>query len=476
MVARIAAWWTRRSLRLRLSAAAGVVIAAGLAGAAVLLVAWLHTSLLRGLDQTAAQRAQVVAAALATGPLTPSLPASAEGDSVVQIVDRTGVVRAGSVNVSGEQRLFTFAPTTSGDPQAHTVRGLPLGQNGAWRAVAVPAQSTSGPLTVYVAVPADSVDRSLAQLTAALVIGVPVVVALLTGVGWLLTGRALRPVDALRAQAAEITASDLGRRLNVPPAHDELGRLAETLNELLSRLDGATRQQRQFVADAAHELRSPLSSLRTQLEVAARHPGSAKWGSLAPDLVEEAERLSRLVDDLVWLARLDARPRLRRRLVDLEEIVFAEVRRARQRTPFVIDETAVGPARVMGDGEAFARVVRNLLDNAVRHATGRIEVRLGVVVDGTGGSGSGSGAVAELAVAELAVAELAAADDGSGIAEADTLRVFDRFTRLDNARARDAGGSGLGLAIVHDIVTVHHGSVRIEDNAPGARFVVRLPA
>ncbi|GAA0658869.1 ATP-binding protein [Kitasatospora atroaurantiaca] len=455
MGTRITAWWARRSLRLRLSAAAGVVIAAALAGAAVLLVAWLHASLIHHLDQTALQRAQVVAAALETGGVTSSLPASEEGDTAVQVIDSAGAVRASSTNLEGEPRLFTFSAATSGDPQPRTVHGLPLGENGAWRAVAVPAGTTPDPLTVYVAVPTATVDHNLAQLTTGLAVAVPVVVGLLTGVTWLLTGRALRPVDALRAQAAEITASDLGRRLDVPPANDDLGRLATTLNDLLARLDAATRQQRQFVADAAHELRSPLSSLRTQLEVAARHPGSAQWRTLAPDLAEEAERLSRLVDDLVWLARLDARPRLRRRPVDLDEIVFTEVRHARQQTPLVIDESAVGAARVSGDAEALARTVRNLLDNAARHATGRVEVRL-AVHDG--------------------VAELVVADDGPGIPEADRQRVFERFTRLDTARARNAGGSGLGLAIVHDIVTGHHGSVHIEDNAPGARLVVRLPA
>lgn len=420
----------------------------------MLLVTWLHTSLIGSLDQTALQRAQVIAAAVDTGKLTTSLPASSEGDTAVQVIDSNGAVRASSTNLEGEPRLFTFTSTTSGGPRARTVHGLPLGDNGAWRTVAIPAGRPLDPVTVYVAVPTSTVDRSLAQLTAALATTVPIVVALLTGVAWLITGRALRPVDTVRAQAAAITASDLSRRLDVPPAHDELSRLAHTLNDLLGRLDTATRQQRQFIADAAHELRSPLSSLLTQLEVAVRHPDSTHWHTLAPDLVEESERLSRLVDDLVQLARLDARPRLRHQPVDLDEIVFAEVRRARQQTPLAIDERAVTAARVNGDPDALSRVVRNLLDNATRYATSRIDIRLGVL-DGA--------------------AHLVIADDGPGIPEPDRQRVFDRFTRLDDARARDAGGSGLGLAIVRDIITAHHGTTHIEDNTPGARIVVRLP-
>lgn len=452
---RAPACWARRSLRVRLTAAAALMIAAALVGAASLLVVWLRSSLIGGLDQTALQRAQVVAANIDTGSLASVLPDSGDGDSAVQVVDAKGAVRSSSANLAGEPALFGFAPSASGPSRAHSVHGLPLKTNGTWRAVAVPAGPDNDPVTVYVAVPTAAVDHNMAQLTVGMAVTVPPAVALLTGVVWLLTGRALRPVEALRSQTAEITACDLGRRLDVPPADDALGRLARTLNDLLARLDVSAQQQRQFVADAAHELRSPLSSLHTQLEVAVRHPDCADWRTRGPALVEESERLSGLVDDLVRLARFDARPQLRKHPVDLDEIVFHEVRRARLRTPLVIDQHAVSAARVYGDGDALARVVRNLLDNAIRYAVDRIEVSLGVR-DGNAG--------------------LVVADDGPGIPVADRRRVFDRFTRLDGARARDTGGSGLGLAIAHDIIAAHHGDIHIEDNAPGARIVVRIPA
>jgi signal transduction histidine kinase len=451
----VPAWWARRSLRLRLTAAAALIIAVALVGAACLLVVGLRMSLITGLDQTALQRAQVIAANLDAGSLARVLPASGSGDTAVQVVDARRMVRSSSANLEGEPALFTFRPTSSATPEAHVVHGLHRGGGETWRVVALAAGDADDRVTVYVAVPTEAVDHNLAQLTVALAIVVPPAVALLTGVVWLLTGRALRPVEALRAQTAEITACDLGRRLDVPPADDALGRLARTLNDLLARLDVSTQQQRQFVADAAHELRSPLSSLHTQLEVAVRHPGAADWQVRGPALVEESERLSRLVDDLVRLARLDARPRLRMRPVDLDEIVFHEVRHARRRTSLLIDQHAVSAARVYGDEDALARVVRNLLDNAIRYAVARIQVGLGVR-DGT--------------------AHLVVADDGPGIPVADRGRVFDRFTRLDGARARDTGGSGLGLAIVHDLVLAHHGRIRIGDNAPGARIEVRLPA
>ncbi|MGW7530584.1 ATP-binding protein [Streptomyces sp. NPDC054783] len=448
-------WWPRRSLRLRLTTAAALVITVGLVGAAVVLVAWLRTTLISGLDQAAWQRAQAVAEIVDSGKLPVTLPSPGDRDITVQVIDRQGAVRSSSPNLQGRSRVFAFPPTTSDEPHARSLQHLLHGENVSWRAVAVPAGTRQNPVTVYAAVPTDDVDIGLAQLTGGLAVGVPLAVTALTSVAWMLTGRALLPVEVVRAQTAEITASDLSRRLDVPPSADALGRLAITLNDLLARLEAAAQRQRQFIADAAHELRSPLSSLHTRLQVAARHSDSANWRTLAPTLVEDCERLSRLVDDLVWLARLDARPRLRKRPLDLDEIVFAEVRRARERTQLTIDQHAVSAARVDGDADALARVVRNLLDNALRYAVRRIEVSLRVC-----------GSTAQLVIN----------DDGPGIPEPDRHRVFDRFTRLDDARARDTGGSGLGLAIVRDIITAHHGSIDIEDHAPGARLVVCLPA
>ncbi|GAA3130643.1 ATP-binding protein [Streptomyces rameus] len=455
MTAGARSWWARRSLRLRLTTAAALVIAAGLASAAVLLVVWLRASLIQGLDTSALQRAEVVAADADTTPAGAEIPAADHGEVAIQIVDRTGTVVASSGNLRGRPRAFFFPASRSSTPRAHTVHGIPVGENGSWRAVGVPAGSAGNPVTVYVAVPTESVDQGLARLTAGLAVGTPAVVVLLTAVVWRLTGRALRPVEVLRAQTAEITASDLGRRLDVPPTADALARLARTLNDLLERLDTATRRQRRFIADAAHELRSPLSALRTRLDVAARHARSPETRALAVSLLRDGERLTRLVDDLLQLARLDDRPRIRTRPVDLDEIVFTAVREARHRTQLPVDQRAVGAARVVGDADALARVVRNLLDNAVRHARTQVTVSLHT---------------------QDAIARLVVADDGPGIPAADRERVFERFTRLDDARSRDTGGSGLGLAIVRDVVKAHHGRTLIEDNHPGARLVVLLPA
>ncbi len=232
---------------------------------------------------------------------------------------------------------------------------------------------------------------------------------------------------------------------------------------MLARLDRATSAQRQFLADAAHELRSPVAGILAQVEVAAsgRLPASApSTAAFAAELVPEVARLSRLVEDLLRLARLDANPRLRSTAVDLDDCVFSEVRRARslaasQGAGVRIDESGVGAVRVVGDADALTRVVGNLLDNAVRYARGRVTIRL---------------------AEEGGRARLTVADDGPGVPPEDRERVFERFTRLDDARSRDAGGSGLGLAIVRDVVAAHAGTVRIgEGPGGGALVVVTLP-
>jgi signal transduction histidine kinase len=223
---------------------------------------------------------------------------------------------------------------------------------------------------------------------------------------------------------------------------------------MLHRLDAARARQRAFVADAAHELRSPLTTMRTELEVAQRLPDT-DWPALAGDLLADVDRLSRLVDDLLLLARADdavstpaaAAPAATVELGGLLGEVAA-------RYPAVRYVRPEQPVCTTGDRDALGRVVANLLDNATRHAAG--EVVLTVAADG-------------------GYQRISVCDDGPGIPAADRERVFQRFTRLDDARARDAGGTGLGLAIVRELVRQHHGIVTLGDADPGLRVDVRLP-
>jgi signal transduction histidine kinase len=447
-------WWARRSLRARLTAAASVMIAVGMVASAALLVWWVHGSLVANLDAALTARAQQVAFQTEHGPLPRPLLDSGDRAPTVQVVAADGHVITASTNVAHQGRLFSL-PAGEREPRLATVGRPARGDSDAtYRVAALAAHPRSGPVTVYASLSTDQVNESTTELASSLAVGVPVLVVALALVGWLLVGRALRPVEALRTQAAAIPGTDLQRRLGRPVARDELGRLADTLNELLSRIERATGRQRQFVADAAHELRSPIASLQAQLEVTARHPDPAAAAARAEGMLTDTARLSRLVDDLLALARLDANPRPRLQVVDLDDLVLDEARRSRDRG-VAVDASRVSAGRVLGDPAALARVVRNLLDNAIRHAAGAVTVRLG---------------------SDGATVTLVVADDGPGIPVAERQRVFERFTRLDDARSRDAGGAGLGLAIVADVVASHEGAVRIDDNRPGARFTVTLPA
>jgi signal transduction histidine kinase len=291
----------------------------------------------------------------------------------------------------------------------------------------------------------------------------PALVGLLAAATWVLAARTLRPVDRLRGAVDEISATDLNRRLDLPPSRDEVHRLATTLNRMLGRLEAASIAQRRFVGDAAHELRSPLTAITAEVENAVRHPETAPWSEVGPVLMTGLRRLESLMDDLLELARLDD-PGYRAVLrdVDLDDIVRAEIARARQTANRTIDASGVGSARVRANPRELTRVVRNLLDNAVRHASRRVGVHLD---DGQG------------------VVDLIVVDDGPGIPTGLREQVFDRFTRVEEARERDSGGTGLGLAIVRELVLANAGRVWIDDppagradNYPGAWVHVQLPS
>ena len=284
---------------------------------------------------------------------------------------------------------------------------------------------------------------------------VPLAVVVLAALVWLVVGRTLRPVERMRAEVASIGLAELDRRVPEPPGDDEIARLAVTMNEMLARLEHAARRQQRFVADASHELRTPLTRMRTELEVDERHPDEADPAATRRSVLEEIAGLQRLIDDLLVLARTDGEPTRRAEPVDLDDLVLEEIRAA-DGAPISIDGHAVSAAQVVGDRDELRRVVRNLLDNARRHATTAVSVEL---------TERGGQAV------------LVVADDGPGVPAERRDEVFERFSRLDEARSGGAGRAGLGLAIVHDIVVRHGGTVVVAD-APGggARFVVALPS
>jgi signal transduction histidine kinase len=320
----------------------------------------------------------------------------------------------------------------------------------------------AGDRSVIVATDLSRVDDSVRVLTEVAAIGGPIAVALMGLATYLVVALTLRPVAALRHGASDITAAGLAdQRLPVPRAQDEIHRLAITLNAMLDRIDAATARQRTFVGDAAHELRSPLASLRLQLEVTQRIGPAADWPTFVDDIMTDVSRLDRLVGDLLLMARLDeTRGQVRHEPVELRTLVTDVVAGyAQARVPVRI--TSITDAVVDGDPDGLRRVIVNLVDNAVRYASAEVLVE-----------------VMPAQFRRAPAIGLTVTDDGPGIAEADRDRVFDRFYRTEESRSRESGGTGLGLPIVRDLVRAHGGSIRLDsrpDGASGLYAVVVLP-
>jgi signal transduction histidine kinase len=428
------------SLRLRVTLVAVLAVAVGLAAAATLLVLSLRAGLINGLDDAAQARATTAAGAVDRGDL-PAAVSTVGVDSLVQVLARDGAVLASSPGL-GADRALVALPVGAGARQQPDI-------SIAERDARVLTLTASGGRVVVVVTPLADVQESGAQLVRRLLLGGPVLLALICAAVWVLAGYTLRTVERLREQVAQLSVAGLADRVELPAARDEVRQLAVTMNDLLDRLQAAATAQRRFVADAAHELRSPLAALHARLEV-----GERAGDRVAPVLIRDAERLGQLIDDLLALARLDESPRLLRPVpVDLDDIVLTEVARLRG-AAVVLDTREVAPALMSGDPDLLRRIVGNLLSNAVRHAVHRVRVSVS----------TSDGQV-----------ELVVADDGPGIPVAERDRVFRRFHRLDDARTRDGGGSGLGLAIVRDAVRAHRGTVIVQDDRPGAVLTVWLP-
>jgi len=441
------------TVRVRLTVLAVVIVGIGLVAGGLLVVVLVRQSLFSNAENEATQRARATAALLALGTLPSELPAAGEDRAVVQIVDRQGRVVAASAELRGRGPLVSRWPER--DAFVVTLRDTSFGERGDYRVVGLAATQGREQLAVYAASSLEPVSEGVSATVFGLGVAVPILLVVVAGTSWLLVGRALRPVEAMRREVAAITATELDRRVPEPAVRDELGRLAATMNAMLDRLQGAHERQRRFVSDASHELRSPLATILTRVEVGLAHRDDTDWVRFAQSVHREGVRLDRLVDELLTLSRADngAEPEACA-LVDLDELVLAEVDAVRTRGGVTVELSPFSAARIRGHPEQLRRVIRNLLDNAERHAAGAVRVGLWVA-DG---------------------AELVVADDGEGIPAADRDRVFDRFYRLQAARDRDSGGAGLGLAIVAEIVAGHGGQVWVADAPGGAELHVRLPA
>ncbi|MFE2022192.1 ATP-binding protein [Streptomyces sp. NPDC059499] len=343
---------------------------------------------------------------------------------------------------------------SSDDPDFSNGSATVEGDTADYRFAAVEAVTRTGlPVIVHAGAPLAAEQEAVDSVRTTMLTGLPVLLLVVAGVTWLVTRRALRPVEGIRRELAAITASqDLGRRVPEPGSRDEIARLARTTNETLTVLEASVDRQRRFVADASHELRSPIASLRTQLEVGAAHPELLD----VPGAVADTVRLQVLAADLLLLARLDAGERPGRAVVDLGALVREEVpQRTGDRIAVAVSVAGSGPLEVRGSRGQLTRVVGNLLDNAERHAERSVAVSVS---------------------ADRGDVLIAVTDDGPGVPEEERDRIFERFVRLDDARSRDDGGAGLGLAIARDVAIRHRGTLTV-GTAPqgGALFTLRLP-
>lgn len=443
------------SLRVRLIVATSLAVIVVVAGGGVLIVVGMESELIDSVDEVSAERARGVAALYAAGDLPRRLTPEVDEEVAVQVVAEGRVVSV-TPSLNGAPVLEAPGPATD-ETLVFEVDDVPwLDEQGPFRVTTLAAASPEGTATVFVVISLEDVEETVEAAGRAGAIGLSVLVVALCGIMWVVIGRTLLPVEAIRRRADAITGRNLARRVPEPVHNDEIGRLARTVNAMLDRLETSAQRQRRFVADAAHELRSPIASLRAQLEIAVERSRSNGAATFANGLMDETLRMQTLVDQLLVLARSDAGSlRPNGHAVDLDDTVHnaatATLGQARAR----IDLAAVQPVQVVGEADLLDQVVRNLLDNAVRHADREVHVSL---------SEDGQRAL------------LTVDDDGPGIPESDREVVFRRFARLEHSRDRDHGGVGLGLAIVADIVEAHCGWIEITTSPPGgARFSVGLP-
>jgi signal transduction histidine kinase len=486
-------FWRPDSVRARATVGATLVVAVALVAAGLLVTTMLRDNLYGRAELSAEVNARSVAGQLASGS-APSAIELPDDDQLVQIVDENGTVATASEDLEGAAAIGGFAPepdpvaatnepetetdddgddqdddadeddeTPSGDDETTTSSGGAVGSEIAYETVTVPAEddesyrfaalTATAPdgrtYAVYSGASLETQEEAVDSVGTAMAWTLAPLLLIVAVVTWLVVRRALRPVKAIQTKLIEITGGDLSQRVPVPASRDEIHSLARTTNMTLTALDMAVSQQRRFVADASHELRSPLAILRTQLEIAREHPELLDLDATLGDVT----RLQDLATDLLLLARLDAGERPPHVEVPFTELVREEVARraATDRVPvrLEVEEDLI----VWGVRGHLARAVGNLLANAQRHAAEGVTVRLAAEDD------------------ELLLLDVA--DDGNGVPKDQRRQIFDRFVRLDESRSRDEGGAGLGLAIVKDVAQEHGGTIWVYD-APEGGALFRL--
>ena len=435
----------RHSIRSTITALAVVLSAALFAVVSLSMSVVLSRQLTDNFDEGLDQRADTIAAVIAD---TKASTLPVEEDLLIQIVDYSGHVQLSSSNLNG------VPPITPMQTGYYTTTNVP-GRHETFRILTRRIQTPNGPALLLVGHNYDDVVEPVRILNNLLLITVPIVILILGALTWLVVGRTLRPVETLRVEMETIRATNIGNRVSNPQTGDEIERLAQTMNETLDRLEYTIRQQEQFVADASHELRSPLTRIRSELEVALLHTDHSDPAQTYGSVLDETLGMQHLVEDLLILARRDDDPTITspHAPLDLDDIVLREARRLRERGRIILDTRHVSAAHVLGNADQLTRAIRNVFENAERHATSLVTIRL---------------------EEHNSYGVLTVSDDGAGIATDQRDRIFERFTRLDEARTRDAGGTGLGLAIARDIIHRHAGTINVANDLP-TTFTIKIP-
>ena len=440
------------SARSAATSAVVVLVAFAFAGAAFDLI--LYRTLLAGVDDATAGRARTIVDALHSGSpdaLDSALLATTQRVVAIQLIapDGTVVKRAGSAPATPLIPINEF--------DFNLRRGMPddAVADDDMRVSGQKVNARSGQYTVLVGGGSEAVE-AIVRTVALLVAGTaPIITGVAATATYRLVRRSLQSVDAIRSRVAEISTSDLAERVPVPTSRDEISALAVTMNEMLARLEAGHQAQQRFLSDASHELRSPLSTIISGLEVAEAHPELLDAELAVDTLLPEAHRMRVLIEDLLLLARADEQSVvMRKEEVALDELAEVEAARVRREAGCTV-HADICPSRLTADPAGMSRMIRNLVDNAVRHANSLIVIEVS---------------------SRDRTAILSISDDGPGIAPAERTRVFERFVRLDSDRSRSSGGAGLGLAIVAEVVAAHGGTVSIDDRpGGGTKVTVALP-
>lgn len=447
------------NIRNRVTVATTLVVAIALLIAGVTLLLVLQQLLVGGLDNSLSSRARDLTSQSGSGTVKGTISGTAGDTSLVQIVSPNGTVIASTSNVAGEAPILPSRPTLRATATT-TISDSPLDTGTEFRVLAEPIALPGGPGWIYVASSLGQVTSAVTQVRNLFLTGLPVVLLVIAAIAWLSVRQSLKPVESIRRRAAEITTADLSQRVPVPPGSDEIAQLAQTMNDLLGRIEQASTRQQQFVGDASHELRSPLTALQVQIDVALANATSSDFAAELAPMSGQVKRMTMLIEDLLFLAKsTQARPMVLPALVDLDEIVSEEAERLRALGGPEIVTSVLSAQRVEGSHRDISRMMRNVGDNAHDHAEVKICISLRVA---------------------NRFAEILVTDDGVGIAQSDQEKIFSRFSRLDGSRVRDSrgGGSGLGLSIARQIVESAAGSIFVRDRSDGhkgAEFVIRLP-